>query len=351
MFLPLPPRSLRLIRYLCVWQINSSLVRLPTNSLSVELAGVLGNLIAERLPTRKAVPWRKALAAVQKSGQSKSQTGMNHRGLSPTLPEMLWPLEVVLMVYPGKQTYGRGEVLLWELKLFGEAANHELFLELILPAMEEASYTVDQRWQRHNGLWGHFDIRAVYVAHGSRWEPLVQEGRLDLRYHPTPWQWAERYADQVFETTPVRGHLVYRHVTWLTPFDLTLPVYSNTALEDLPIMQETQASTPNCLAHLLAALIMRLNYLLGSASSDPLAIPEGLDEAQRSALAMALLYGADTYIFYQTLSPVPQHIPGQWIGSQKFAPLSTRFLPYLDLAAILHIGHYTQFGCGTFLLK
>ena len=54
--------SIHLIRYLLVWRVNHSLIRLPS-WLPVELSFVLGNIIAERLPTNQARPWRKALEA------------------------------------------------------------------------------------------------------------------------------------------------------------------------------------------------------------------------------------------------------------------------------------------------
>ena len=50
---------LHLIRYLLVWKVNRKMVRLP-HCLPVDLSRVLGTLIAERLPTREAQPWRKA---------------------------------------------------------------------------------------------------------------------------------------------------------------------------------------------------------------------------------------------------------------------------------------------------
>jgi hypothetical protein len=42
--------------------------------------------------------------------------------------------------------------------------------------------------------------------------------------------------------------------------------------------------------------------------------------------------------------------PGRWIGAQTFAKIPPRLLSYLELAATLHIGKHTHFGCGTFTL-
>lgn len=247
------------------------------------------------------------------------------------------------MVYPGKRTYGRGEVILWELKLFGDCADHDRFLEVFLPAMEEASYTVDERWQRRNGLWGHFDVRAVHVANGLRWEPLVQDGRLDLRYRPTPWQWAEGR-----EGIASRGPRVLRRLEWVNAFDLTLPAMPGS--QPSPTL-ESQEGIPSSLTHVLALLVARLNHLWGSGSGDPLELPEFLDETQRRALALALAKGADIHPQYHNLVPAPKDMLGKWIGTQSFSSLPPPLLPYLDLAAIVHIGRYTQFGCGSFLLR
>ncbi len=345
----LPKRTLRLIRYLCVWRINGSLVRLPRAYLPLELAPVLATLIAERLPTREAIPWRKRLAPWTEARQADNPPAVDEAAAQPPIPEALWPLEVVFMVYPGKQTYVQGEVLLWELKLFGESADHEFFLEQILPAMEEASYTVDKRWERPNSLWGHFDIDAVYVANGLQWEPLVREGRLDLRYRPTPWQWAEGRDDDP-AMNYFRGHRLYKQLRWLTPFDLSLPGTASTLSGDSLITEQgTGAATS--LAQVLEALILRLNHVLSDSSRHSLSLWDRLDKEQHIEFERALVQGAEIHYRYQDLSPTGKGVPGRWVGTQSFLSISPLFLPYLDLAAIVHIGRYTQFGCGTFLVR
>ena len=138
--------SVNLIRYLFVLRVNSSLVRLPPY-LSVELSTVLGEIIAERLPTSKGRLWRKFLAEWDKHHGEASYSG---RKSPKDIPEVSWPIESVIFVYPDKTTYGQGELILWELKLIGESADHGFFLEVILPAIEEASYTSDPRWHRPN---------------------------------------------------------------------------------------------------------------------------------------------------------------------------------------------------------
>ncbi len=50
-------KPINLIRYLIVWRANSHLSRLPRD-FSSELSQVLGSIVAERLPTSEAAPWR-----------------------------------------------------------------------------------------------------------------------------------------------------------------------------------------------------------------------------------------------------------------------------------------------------
>jgi hypothetical protein len=321
----LPPTSLDLLRYLIVWRINSPLVQLPRKYLPMELARVLGTLITERLPTRSARPWRKNLAAWDAAARQPRDE--DSESVFPDIP--MWPLETVFFAYPGKSVYGEGEILLWELKLFGKDADHELFLEVILPAMEEAGFREDRRWRQRRGLWGHFDIDSVYVARSRQWEPLVQGGRLDLRYRPTRQQWAldTKQAD-------IEGK-VFREIFWLAPFDLDAP-------------PEIEADS---LAPILSALIARLNHLVGDFFEFPLGIRDRLDAEQRVRLEPSSSHGARIRHGDHNLSPVPDGFPGKWIGTQRFRSIPPLLLPYLELASILHVGRHTQFGCGTFLLR
>lgn len=181
------PISVNLLRYLIVWRINSPFVWLP-KKFAAELSLVLGTIISNRLSTSEAGPWRKALAPLQEYDE---HTRANPDKPSKAIPPNPWPITATLFSYPGKITYGKEELLLWELKLLGENADHGLFLELLLPAMEEAGYTADPRWKKKNRLWGNFEVHNIFVARGARWEPLVREGKLDLRYRPTPVQWQE----------------------------------------------------------------------------------------------------------------------------------------------------------------
>ena len=307
-----------LIRYLVVWRINRTLVRLP-RCLSVGMSRVMGTLIAERLPTREAQPWRKAM--IKWEGYDDDAKKNN-----APVPEASWPIESVLFVYPGKQVYGQGELILWEFELIGNSADHGLFLELILPAMEEASTTSDPRWHRPNSLWGRFDIQAIYAAHGAQWEPVARDGKLDLRYRATPNQWADGLT---FTSTSER---TLDRLTWLTPFDLP-----------------SKQSAPT-LPEILEALAARMSLFMSGkrrASADTWNVLSAQDQA---ALRGAIEQAAEFPLRRQEIERAPKGWPGRWMGTQTFLFIPDPLVPYLELASILHIGKRTHFGCGTFVM-
>jgi hypothetical protein len=327
---------IKVLRYLLVWRVNRSLVQLPPY-FAADLSLVLGTIIADRLPTRKATPWRKALARLERPEGVRDQTGLG--------PEAPWPLETVVLVYPGKRTYGQGEPILWEIKLFGASADHGLFLETILPALEEASYTVDPRWHARNTIWGRFDIQAVYVARGMHWESLVRDGRLDLRYRPSATQWADGLTLGADREHP------YNRLTWVTPFDLDWMSADKSDVNPSERPAGTVLANGPTLRTILNALISRLGRLIPDRPMIPedgrdAMISEGqlrFQDAMQTADAV-LLRSAD-------LERVPDRWPGQWRGTQVFAPIPALFFPSLQLASILHIGRQTHFGCGTFVLS
>jgi len=246
------------------------------------------------------------------------------------VPQASWPVDAAIFAYPGKRTYGQGELIFWELKLFGKSADHGLFLEVILPAMEEASYTSDTRWNRANRLWGRFDIDSVYVARGSRWEPLVTNGRLDLRRRVSPVQWAEGLnsepvSEDKFSTAT--------RLTWITPFDL-----EDTLEKGGKKKGKSPIKAPD-LRHILEALIARLDLLIPGLSDDPGEALNAIEQADSVS------------ILHKSLKVTPKGCPGRYIGTQIFSCIPFPVIPYLELASILHIGKQIHFGCGTFVLS
>jgi len=285
-------------------------------------------MIADRLPTREARRWRKALAPWEE-----------YEGRKPRIiPEASWPIEAVLFVHPGKLAYGQGELILWELKLMGESADHGLFLEVILPAMEEAAITTDPRWHRQNSIWGRFDIHSVYVARGGHWEPVVREGKLDLRYHPTPVQWAEGW------TFEARSERVFDRLIWLIPFDLSKRRGSTSRRKRIP------ASEVPTLQRILESLIARMSLFLPGKRNTPDDVWNSLGAEERSSLQAAMEQAARIPLRHHNLRPAPRNWPGRWTGTQTFAFIPHPIIPYLELASILHIGRQTHFGCGSFVI-
>lgn len=329
---------LNLIRYLIVWRINNSMVMLP-RCLPAALSPVLGTIIAERLPTRDAQAWRKALAPWNDETIANAQRVIG----AESLPNAAWPIESVLFAAPGKTAYGEGELVMWELKLLGSQADHSLFLELILPAMEEAAVTSDTRWKQTHSIWGRFDIQSVFVARGAVWEPIVSNGRLNLDYRATAIQWADGLTfGQTAEQKPLRK------LSWVTPVDLER--WSPDAKEKMPKRSGRGKSRQPTTIALLNSLLARMGQLLPGKQHTTDAALALLSEEEQTDLWQ----GLSSLGFYDRshrAEPLPKGWPGGWLGSQTFAePFPLKLLPFLELASILHVGEQTHFGCGTFML-
>jgi hypothetical protein len=232
-------------------------------------------------------------------------------------------------------------LILWELKLMGESADHGLFLEVVLPALEEAATVSDPQLRRQNGLWGRFDIQAVYAARGPRWESVVSDGRLDLNYHATPVQWAEGL------TFDQRSERVFDHLTWITPFDLAIDASASVRRRK----KKTPPDQVPTLQTMLEFLIVRMSLLLPGKHHTPDDVWAILSTEEQSALQAAMEQASHIPIHHQSLKPAPKSWPGRWIGTQTFASIPHPIIPYLELASILHIGKQTHFGCGTFAIS
>jgi hypothetical protein len=332
----------KLLRYLCVWRVNSSLVRLP-RCFSMELSQVIGTIISNRLPTSEAQQWRKALAQKDRTQSiTHALSSSKQRGVSP---ELTWPIDAVLFVYPGKVTYGYGELIFWELKLMGKSADHNFFMELILPAMEEAGFSSGNSWNYRNSIWGQFDIKSVYVANGHHWKPLVKDGQLNLHYTPTLSQWANGLLD------PDSTEKFYSRISWITPFDFGGIFSSNS---DICIADDDERTTLDAtpsLYGILGALILRLNMLLRIRRKGHVNVWDILNPNEQSLFQSEMEHAAQIPLRRKELVPTAKTCPGRWIGVQMFSELPQTIIPYLELASILHVGKQTHCGCGTFFLR
>ena len=331
---------LNLIRYLFVLNVNSSLVWLPKWP-SIELSVVLGNTIADQLPTTQARPWKKALAACNiydRKLQSEKKKWAEKKKWK-NIPESPWPIDAILFWYPVKRTYGQNERILLELKLVGQCADHGLFLEVILPAIENIGKVPNPRWHYTNSLWGHFDIQYVYTAKGAQWKPLVKNGRLDLRYKVNPSQWSQGLKFDIASSNAID------RLTWLTPFELKKCVINNRQLK-----KNNPKKVPSMIC-IMEEILQRMSLIIlgkHAAGDDFLEILESdvllpWKEAMEQASHIPLLR--------HDITKAPSDIPGQWIGSQTFATfIPTSIIPYLEFGSIFHIGKYTHYGCGNFVM-
>lgn len=335
-------KSLKLIRYLIVWKANQPLVRIP-RPFSTELSSVLGTIISNRLPTKEAGRWQKTLNVGSEERLGSSDLNLPKMKI---LPDTLWPVKSVLFPYPVKRDYGKGEPIVWELKLLGEDAHHELFLEVILPAMEEAGYTSDPRWSGINKLWGRFDIHSIYIARGAKWEPLVSEGRLDLRYRASAVQWSEGLMCEPNRERTFNG------LNWLTPFSFTrIPENENVGHDPHDTEFGDQDIKVPDMRDILNALMLCLNALISKGRKAPETFWDVLSSEERSSLETVMEQVEQISLLYEDIEPVSGRSPGQWKGKLIFTPIPHDILPYLELASILHIGRQTHFGCGTFTLS
>lgn len=325
---------INLIRYLIAWRVTSDLVVLP-DPFSPVLSRLLGAAIAERLPTRKAQEWHDTVAAWGENNDNPSV-------------EAQWPMEAVLFPYPAKRHYGEGEVIFWELKLMGPSADHGLFLEFILPAMEDVATMTDPRWHRSNWLWGNFAIQAVYAARGRHWEPVVSEGQLDLDYRATPAQWAE----ELPFGQDARGNR--HHLTWLMPFDLgEMPDVGDNSYRAEEKIGIAVREVPT-LTGIIKAMVERMALFMPEKRPTVKDVLHFLEEQdEREKLEQALKKGQWASRKQKiALTSTSREQAGRWSGEQHFArPIPRQTLPYLELASILHVGEMTHFGCGTFELS
>ena len=324
-----------MIRYLIVLKVNAPMVWFRLFP-SMEFSLVLGSIISESLPTVQACPWKESLNPWGKYG------GISCIKKNPPKhpPNASWPIESVIFSYPGKRAYGEGELILMELKLMGEAADHGYFLEVILPALEKASHTPDRSWQKGNALWSRFDIQNIYVANGPNWDALVEDCTLNLKYIPTPYQWSEGL---VLEPGPSKR---FNKINWVTPFDLQGDDLKNPRRR----FKKIPPDQIPMLKDILIAFLLRMNNLSAS-KGEKLEFWDVLNQDARESFERMMESDLDVPMTHGNVYPVLQSQPGLWIGKQTFESIPDAIIPYLSLASIFHIGAHTHFGCGTFILE
>ncbi|MCP4690591.1 MAG: hypothetical protein GY859_21235 [Desulfobacterales bacterium] len=341
---------LNLIRYLFVLRVNGSLVW-ASRCAGAEVSAVLGKTIMERLPTRQARPWRKAMAAWGENGPPEPDQPFT----GSVLPEKPWPIDAVLHWLPTNRSYGKGEPILLELKLMGAAADHGMFLEVILPALEYLGAAVTITGRRSTNLWGSFDIQSVYTAKGPVWKPLIQDGKLDLRCKVLPNQWLSG-----LKFTPLAPGAP-RHLTWLTTFDLPGCAAGRNRGKKYGKKYDKKygkkcgkkcgLKQPPSLQLILKAYLARMKALLDNGRGSSEEVKAMLDLDGEGSFDAALEEAARVPVVKHNITDAPGRSPALWIGSQTFAaPIPRTLLPYLGLASMFHVGKGVHYGCGSFAL-
>jgi len=316
-----------IIRYLICCQVNIPFVKLPI-AFSVELSQILGSIIANRLSTQDAKIWKKYL----EGRHEQIPGGVVPKNKQQTIPNQYWPIQAVLFPLTTKRYYREGEQIVWELKLLGNDADHGFFLETILPALEELSFTSDYSQQKFN-LWGHFDIKEIYVAKGRNWESIVKDGRLDLKYNVKSTQWCHHI---VKELKTLESQKKVR-LMWVTPFEW-----------DESYEKNNHGGLAPSLKIIIESLLLRWSQIQSSRRKK-----EIWDFLPGSALnyVRKVWELADTIPFETSnMRFISKYEPGEWLGTQFFSEIPASLLPFLEAAAIMHIGHHVHFGCGTFAL-
>ncbi len=324
--------SIDLLRYRVFLRVNAAYANV-NSALPMRLSYALGQSILAQISLgRDGRRWRSALSAWEERGWP-GVLRKAKKAVRPLWPAIRWPVETILAVYPGKRVYGQGEFVSLEIKLLGPRASHAFFLEYLLPALENLGYAASAPWSRAHGLLGHFDIAHVYVARGLEWEPVVQNGEVDLRLQPDTRQWASGWPFESPAGTETLG------IAWVSPY--------------APAVTNARRIAPPSLADVLAACVERLAELSPQAAGEVEALWRQLEPAEQVALLEAVeqtrRIGVSQYTLKRVRSKDGQ--PPGLEGEQRFdAAIPAAAVPYLELGSILHIGAYTHFGYGTFRL-
>lgn len=305
---------LSLLRYLIVLRPNQAMAMLPP-SLEIELVHWLGTLMARNIGGHEAKAWNKA---VRRVAERRIDTFPDRRSPDP------WPLCFSLLVRTPSVRLIRGEPFILELNLFGERSSHQFFMGYILPALEQGGYEREASRSR-SSLLGNYDVTDVYCAKGRRWEALVDMGCVTELDPPTPQQWCLDFL------TP-RPDKVLTRLDWVRPVipDEQPPDYG----PDMP--------------WLLAALARRVAIIRRSAEVDMDEVIAGLPHCEKTSWEQALVAAAS--MAPPRVLSKPGWPAGALSGHQCFGAIPPVVLPFLELASILHLGLYCQYGYGCFSL-
>ena len=213
-----------------------------------------------------------------------------------------------------KKIYRAGEYFAFEIRLFGQAAQHRLLIERFLPAIEMGG--------KLNGIgswidipqsnYGCFEVHKVLVARPDKWVEV---------YNPRQWFFQEVVPDDVnaavAQTSEQRTTL-----TWLTPFCLK--------------QKNTHIVEPD-IASLVKFISVRLIQLQPSFCRDH--FTEILAQAQKVRIFQHDLRLVE---LFEKRSDMFQ------IGKIIFEQLPPPLARMLDIGSIIHIGKATRYGNGIY---
>jgi hypothetical protein len=317
--------SIKLFRYLIAWRVNTPMVRLPLD-FTAAISQTLGYAIADSISTRDARRWLKHL-------DTNKLNLFQRPAIEDPYPETPWPVHAVILPHTNKRNYCQGEIIYWELKLIGDSADHGFFLEAIIPAMEKLGYTEQNIPQSRLSIWGHYDILSVWVANGNNWDPLINESQLNLKYHPKPLQWNSHLTEDYYH----KGMSQQKRLIWLRPFEFDVLGISQMKDKFIPEMQS-----------IIESVVRRWSFFSSSRIRKEIwdLVPSNLLIEVKKAWEIAGNMRISSY----NLIPALRNEPGLWTGELTYENIPVFLMPYLDMAAIFHVGKKTHYGCGTFAL-
>ncbi|ETR74129.1 MAG: hypothetical protein OMM_00438 [Candidatus Magnetoglobus multicellularis str. Araruama] len=199
--------------------------------------------------------------------------------------------------------------------------------------MEKMGYTELNIPQSKLSVWGHFDIISVWVANGNKWESLIQGSELNLRYDPKPLQWNNDLTEAYYNKNMAKKI----KLIWIRPFEFDIQSTSHLTDKFIPEMPA-----------IIESVIRRWSFFASQRIQKDIwdLIPTHLLVEVKKAWEIACNMRITSY----NLIPALKHEPGLWSGELSYENIPVFLMPYLDMAALLHVGKKTHYGCGTFAL-